>query len=106
MAIAGLLNQTATHYSKSSYTADGRENLGSGSSVRLRIQPKTKRLLLLDGSVLTIDAIAFAAADAAIVTDDKITYSSTTYKVVDVYPVPGGDGNTHHLELRLIKWQS
>ena len=105
MSLSGLLNQTATLYNKSSYSADGRENLGSGSSIRVRLQPKAKRVLMPDGSVLTIDAIAFAKASETINTDDKITYNSITYKVVDAYPVPGMNGQTHHQELRLQKWQ-
>lgn len=106
MSISGLLNQTLTHYTKSSYGADGRESFGAGTAIKARLQPKTKRLLLPDGSVLTIDAVAFILGSITVNTDDKLVHGTTTYKVVDIYPVPDDLGNTHHQELRLVKWQA
>lgn len=105
MAIEGLLNQTITLYGKSSYNAEGREVVGSGTSVSARIQPKTKRRLLPDGSVITVDAVVFVASSVTINTDDRIAYGGDQYKVLAVYPVPGGDGSTHHKEVELIKWR-
>ena len=105
MGISGLLNQTATLYNRSSYGADGREAFGTGSTVRIRMQPKGKRMLMPDGSIYTIDAIAFVRPDEVLSTDDKIVYNNVTYKVVDIYLVPGRNGITNHQELKLIKWQ-
>lgn len=60
---------------------------------------------MANGDVLTIDAMAFIAADVTIASDDKITAGGVTYRVVEVYPVPGGNGATHHKEVNLVKWQ-
>ena len=105
MSIAGLLNQSITVYGKSSYNSEGREVVGSGTSISARVQPKTKRKLLPNGSVINIDAIAFVASDASIDTDDRVDLGSDKYKVLSKYAVPGADGTTHHIELELIKWR-
>ena len=103
--ITGLLNQTITVYGKSSYNAEGREVVGSGTSVKARIQPKIKRRLMPNGSVVNIDAIAFVNNDATVDTDDRVDLGSDKYKVAGKYSVPGADGNTDHIELELIKWR-
>lgn len=104
MSIDSLLNQTITHYAHSSYGKNGRESFSTGSSIRARLQPKTKRILGPDGTVLTINAIAFISKNNTVNTNDKITYGTTVYKVADVYPVPDDMGETDHIELRLILW--
>lgn len=105
MSFNGLLNQDLTIYNRSGRGGDGRPSFGSGTSIKARLQPKTKRKLMANGDVLTIDAIAFVKADQTINTDDKVTAGGVTYRVVDVYPVPGGNGATHHKEVNLAKWQ-
>lgn len=105
MSFTGLLNQSLTVYNKSSYGADGREVVGSGSTVKARVQPITKRKLLPNGSVINIDAIAYVNNDATIATDDRVAYNSQQYKVLSTYPVPDGTGDTHHIKLELIKWR-
>jgi len=104
MSVSGLLNQTGTLYNRSTYGADGREAFGAGSTVRLRMQPKAKRLLMPDGSVYTIDAIAYIGPSVVLSTDDKLVYNNITYKILDIYLVPGRNGQTNHQELRLVKW--
>lgn len=105
MTIAGLMNQSVTLYNRSGRGGDGRPTFGSGNTISARLQPKTKRKLMANGDVLTIDAMAFIAADVTIASDDKITAGGVTYRVVEVYPVPGGNGATHHKEVNLVKWQ-
>lgn len=105
MTIAGLMNQTLTLYNRSGRGGDGRPSFGAGTSINARLQPKTKRKLLGNGDVLTIDAMAFVPADTTIASDDKVTAGGITYRVVEVYPVPGGNGATHHKEVNLVKWQ-
>lgn len=106
MSLAGLLNQTITIYTKSGYNAYGRESVSDvGNQIKARFQPKTKRVLEANGQVLKIDAICFVAATVSVNSDDKVAYGSEKYKVLAVYPVPGANGETHHKELQLIKWQ-
>lgn len=104
MSITGLLNQTLTLYGKSSYNSEGREVVGSGSSVKCRFQRTTKRRVLPDGSLLTIDAIVYVAGDTSINTDDKVTFGGDNYKVAGIYSAVDGAGSTNHLKLELIKW--
>lgn len=103
--ITGLLNQTITVYTKSSYNSEGREVVGSGTSVKARVQPKIKRRLMPNGSVVNIDALAYVASGSTIDTDDRVDLGSDKYKVLGKYAVPGADGNTDHIELELIKWR-
>ena len=104
MTLAGLLNQTMTLYTSSGYGDDGRASHGSGVSTKCRFEPEVRRVMLPDGSILTIDATVIVAASTTVATEAKATYSGNDYKVVDVFDVPGGNGETHHKELRLVKW--
>lgn len=106
MSIAGLLNQTITISNQSGLNDDGSLSYSAGRSAKSRFQPKQKRVLVADGSVLVVDAIAFLLPSETIATDDKVTYNAIDYKVLDVYEVPDQNGDTHHLELRLIKWRA
>ena len=105
MSLAGLLNQSITHYPRASYGADGRVTTGTGSVISSRFMVKTKRILLPNGNTLTIDAYAIMDSDDSVNTNDRIDYDSQKYKVVDIYKVPDSNGDIHHQEVRLIKWQ-
>lgn len=105
MSVTSLMNQTITKYVRSSYNSQGREVLGSGTSVRARIQAKKKNILLPNGTVFTIDALVFVPCNTIINVDDKVTFDSQNYKVYAKYPAIDGMGNTSHLELQLVKWQ-
>ena len=106
MSLAGLLNQTITLYSKSSYNEEGREVVGSGSSIKARVQITTKRKLLPNGSIVLIDAIAYVLADTTVSTDDKVSYDSVNYKVYGKYAAVGENGSVDHYKLELTKWQA
>lgn len=104
MSLKHLLNQTLTQYSGGSYGADGKPTYGTGSSVACRFENKVKRILLPTGQTLTIDAFAVVDGGASFATDDRVTYDSIDYKVVDVFKAVDDMGDTHHQELRLVKW--
>lgn len=104
MSLLGLLNQTITIASKSSYNNEGREVVGAGTSVKCRFQQTTKRRLLPNGSLQTIDGIVYVPGDTSVNTDDKVTFNSVTYKVFSKYAAVDGSGNTDHYKLELIKW--
>lgn len=105
MTVGSLLNQTITIYNKSSYDEFGRLVLGSGIDVNARFQPETKRKLLPNGDILTIDAIAYVPSDTTVETDDKVVYGGNTFKTISKYPTPDGKGNTYFIKLELSKWQ-
>jgi len=106
MSILGLLNQTVTISPQSSRGADGETVFGDAVSVKSRFEAVTKRILLPDSQVLTIDAFVVVGPTITVSTGDKVTYDSNDYKVVDVFEVPGGSGSVEQKELRLVKWPS
>lgn len=104
MSIAGLLNQTMTLSAPSGFGGDGRSTHSDGVSVKCRFEPEVKRVMLPDGTILTIDAMVIVGPATTVATEAKATYNGNDYRVVDVFDVPGGNGATHHKELRLVKW--
>lgn len=103
--INALLNQTVTLYAKSGYTRDGRESVGVGSSVKARFVEVNKTRFLPNQQVVRIDAKAFFKADQTININDKVTYNGTDYKVHGKKVGRGMNGEAHHVEVELIKWQ-
>lgn len=104
MGLLGLLNQSLSVYSKSSYSADGREVVGSATTVLARFQAKTKNIMSPNGAVITIVAVAYVGPSAVIEVEDKVVYSGSNYKVYSKYPVPDGSGNINHFKLELTRW--
>lgn len=109
--INGLLNQTVTIQPQSSYSEDGREVVGNAVTETWRVQPISKTIFsprgaLERGSLLTIDAIGYAPKTTVAEIDAKITVGSEVYKVYSKYPVPGRDGQTHHVKVQLLRWQT
>ena len=105
MSISGLLNQTITIYGIPSYDGYSSPSFGSGTSVKARFQPQTKRKLVANGDVITIDAIAYVPASTSVETDNKVNYSGNDYRVLTKYPTPGRTGTTEFIKLELVKWQ-
>jgi len=105
MAITGFFNQTLSFYARSSYNAYGREVVGTAVEVLGRVQETSKRILLPNGSMITIDAIAYIPADTTVNIDDRVDVGSIKYKVVDKYVARDGLGTAHHIKLNLIKWR-
>jgi hypothetical protein len=105
MSITGLFNQTLSFYLKSSYNAYGREVIETVTEVSGRVQETSKRKLLPNGSMLTIDAIAYVPGDTVVNLDDRVDVGTTKYKVIDKYCAVDGNGQTHHIKLNLIKWR-
>lgn len=104
MSLGGLLNQTITLYNKTSYDAYGDEVVGTGTSIKCRFQRTTKRRLLPNGSVITLEGICYVPSDTTVNTDDRITYGTDNFKVFGKYDAVAGTGHTHHIKLELVKW--
>lgn len=105
MAFNNLLNQTITHYPKSSLNKYGRESVGSASTLKGRVQPTTKSRLLPTGQTVLIELIIFLKGSETVNIGDKIVYSGTSYKVFGKKVGVDGRGNNHHIQLELTKWQ-
>lgn len=106
MGITSLFNQTISLYNKSSYDDEGREVVGSATSVRCRFQRTSKRRLLPNGTLLTIDAIVYIPGTTSINTDDKVTFAGVNYKVIGRYDAIGANGVANHIKLEVVKWQT
>lgn len=105
MSFNGFLNQDATVYNQSSLDRYGRENFGSGTSIKCRFERKKKAKLMPSGETQIIDGIVYCKPDITVNVDDKLTFDSNNYKVLNKESVVVGNGTTHHLELEVIKWQ-
>lgn len=105
MAFNSLLNQTITHYPKSSLDGYGRENVGSASTLKARVQLTTKSRLISTGETVLIELIVFLKGTESVNNGDKIIYSGVTYKVFSKKTGVGRNGDSHHLELECTKWQ-
>lgn len=106
MSVTNLFGQSITIHSRASYNAQGREVMGTNTTVKARVQPSTKTRLMAGGAVLVIDAIAYVGPTVAVNIDDKVVYDSIPYKVINKYPTPDGTGQTNHIRLELQKWQA
>lgn len=104
MSLSGLLNQSVSWYSRGSYGADGRPAYSTATTIRARLEARAKRVLLPNGTVVNIDALLIVAPSHTITSDDKISFDSVDYRVLDIFKVPGGDGTVHHQEIKLAKW--
>lgn len=104
MSVNGLLNQQITLSNMASYDGFGREVVGASSTVYARFQKTTKQKLLPNGSLITIEAIAYVPSNTTVAVDAKVTYNDIDYKVYGVYNAVDGTGHLNHLKLELVKW--
>lgn len=109
MSIKQLLNQSVTIYNNAGRTAYGRPSFSSGLAVRARVQRQNKQVQSYSvqgdkSQVVISNVMLILPSSTTIAVDDKVTYSSTDYKVLNVYQAVDGQGTTHHLEVDVIKW--
>lgn len=105
MSLTGLLNQTITLYSKTSYNKFGREVVGTGVDYYARVQLVTKSRLLPNGQTVLINLIVYIKPSVTVNINDKVTYDSVDYKVFGVSKPVDGTGTLHHTKLELTRWQ-
>lgn len=101
-----MLNQRISIYSTPSFNAEGREVFTGSVVVKCRFQQMNKRKLLPNGDIIMIDGKVFVPGNTDVETNNKVVFDSVDYKVLSKYVAVDGQGNTHHIELELIKWQS
>jgi hypothetical protein len=105
MSLRGLQNQTVTIYTKASYNEYGREVMGGNVNYPARVQETTKRKMMPNGNLVTIDAIAYLPPTATVNTDDRADYNGTKFKIFGKYSAVDGNGNVNNIKLELIKWK-
>lgn len=103
MSFASLLNQSITHYPKTSFDKYGREVDGAAVAYKARVQEVTKSRLLPNGDVTTIDAVCFLFGDPSINIHDRIDYGGTKYRVFGRKTGVDRNGAVHHIQLELQK---
>lgn len=110
MSLASLFNQTVTIYNTASKNRYGREQVGSGTNHKCRVQIVSKPRLHFssDGSdaiQYVIAAIIYCKSDVTVNEGDKITYNGVNYRVHGKSLPTDGLGQTHHIKLECTKWQ-
>lgn len=106
MSFKAMLRQSITIYGRPGHTADGRETVGSSTTLRARFEHKTENRLLPNGEAVRVDGMVFVPASTTVSVDDKITFDSVDYKVVFKHSAVTGRGKIHHIELEVQKWQN
>jgi hypothetical protein len=109
MSINSLLNQTVTIYNNSGRTAYGRPSFSTATASRARVQRQNKQVQSYSvqgdkSQVVISNIMLILPPTVTIAVDDKVTYSSIDYKVLNVYQAVDGQGNVNHLEVDVIKW--
>lgn len=106
MAYNGLLNQTITLSSHTSYDEYGSTQFGTAVSYNARVQLKREEIKLENDQVVELLGRVFLPATATIAINDKLSFNGIDYKVVNIEPKIVGNGSTHHLEVDITKWQT
>ncbi len=104
MPIKHLTNQEITLYSRASYDKFGRKVVGEGVNYNARVEKCSDERLLPNGQVVTIELKVFLDGDVTVNIDDRVDYSSISYKVFKVKNQVGRLGKVHHTYLELTKW--
>lgn len=110
MSLSSLFNQQITIYNKASFDRYGREQVGSGSTHKARVQVTSKPRLQFapeggSGTQYIIAAVVYLKPDVTVNEGDKITYNSVNYRVHAKHLPTDGTGQTNHIKLELTKWQ-
>lgn len=105
MSLKQYLNQTVTHYARSSYNTYAEQvDAGSGTTHNARVELKTIRRMLPNGEIKVIDGKVFIMGDPGISIDERIDYSGIKYRVFAVKGNVDGQGNIHHTTIEIAKW--
>lgn len=104
MSIRSMLRQTLTLYAKASYNSEGREVVGAGTDIACRFQAVSKQRLLPNGSIISVDAIAYILPGTTIAENDHVAHDGVRYKIYGIYDTPGGDGQSKFIKLELTQW--
>lgn len=106
MSIQTFFNQTGTLKNRTGYDAYGKEKQNAGTSVSCRVQLSNKTKLLPDGSTEMILGKVFFDPSVTVANGDHFVFASIDYRVMNLNPIIHGNGDTHHYEGELQKWQS
>jgi len=93
-----LLDQTVTVANKTGRNSEGQPTYGAGTQVNARVQETSKRFMKGNGMEVQARLMIFLPSTATVDTDDKITYESNDYYVIEKRTRRNGDGSVHHIE--------
>ena len=104
------MRQTITLYNRSGFDRYGKEVVGSGTTVKARVQPTSKVRFQYgaEGSQQTqyvITAIIYLPPGTTVNEGDKITYNSLDYRVHGKSEGINGVGGANHIKVECTKWQ-
>ncbi len=109
MSLNSLMRQIITLYNRSGFDRYGKETVGSGSSVKARVQvvSKPRFHFSADGSnavQYVITAIIYIPSTTTVNEGDKITHGALDYRVHGITLSTDGRGNTAFKKLECTKW--
>lgn len=102
-AFLALMPHTVTHTAFSAYSTDGygTPSYGTAStSIRARVVARQRKVLDSQGAEIAGDHVAWLNTTRTIGLRDKLTFSATTYEILEVARFPDMDG-LHHQRLTL-----
>lgn len=106
MSVQSLLQQSATIYPKSGYNKFGRDQSGSGVTVKCRFQNTTKTKLMPNQQVIILDGIMYFDGSVSINTEDRIVFGGVSYKAFSVNGSINGRGTQKITKVEVQKWQT
>ncbi len=104
MSSTSLMNQSIALYTAGGFDRYGKEQVGSATTVRARVQQVSKVRILPNGTQYTIEAIIYVPSDTTISEGDKIRFDTKNFRVHGISTAIDGRGNTEHKKIEVTKW--
>lgn len=94
------MNQPVTISARTADDAYGDPTYAAGVVARARVQSESQLEATADGSDLVSVTKLFLPVGTVVARRDQITLpDGNDVRVIEIYPVPDGQGDTHHLEV-------
>jgi hypothetical protein len=100
--IAHLLNQTVSIANKTGRNSEGQPTYGTPTSTSARVQETTQRVTNSKGMEVKAALKIFLPSPTTINIDDKVTFGSVDYTVVEKNKPRIEDGSVNHIEILVL----
>lgn len=98
VSVSKYLNtQGVTRAAATGHDGDGQPTWGGAASLRCRYEFVKRRLTLATGETVVSSGRVFVEAGQAAALNDKITYSGTTFRVVEIAEQMGFNSLNHKM---------
>lgn len=103
MSFEDLLNQTVTLYAPGGTNKYGRKTDGVGTNHPARVDLRTRTRHDQNGNLVTMAGQISLLPGTDVFQGQRVDYLGQQYEITHHYPVPGGDGVTHHIEADIVE---